>query len=99
MSWKVVGSLGVSACALTLNGAARASETVTYSYDALGRLVAISTSGGPNSGQNVRTCYDPAGNRTSYTVATGTPPAPCPPPPPLPPGSAAYQVRSATADA
>jgi hypothetical protein len=83
--------LGAAAGALAAGAAAQASETVAYSYDALGRLVAVSTSGGPNNGKGIGTCYDRAGNRTSYTVATGTPatcaPPPAPPPPPPPPSN------------
>lgn len=51
---------------------ANASETVTYSYDALGRLVASSTSGGPNDGVATSTQFDPAGNRTNYSVTGST---------------------------
>ena len=47
-----------------------ATETITYSYDALGRLVATATTGtAPTNGQNVSTSFDPAGNRTNYTVS------------------------------
>lgn len=55
-----------------------ASETVTYSYDALGRLVTTTRSGGPANGVNAQTQYDPAGNRTNVAVTgatTSTPPA------------------------
>ena len=87
--------LGGALAALTVGNAADASDTVTYSYDALGRLIAVSTSGGPNNGQAVSTGYDPAGNRANYCLATagtpacpppGPPPGP-PPPPPPPPGN------------
>ena len=40
--------LASSSCALAT--AALASETITYSYDALGRLVATSSSGSVNNG-------------------------------------------------
>lgn len=53
---------------------ASAQETVTYSYDALGRLVATSVSGGPNSGMSTATGFDEAGNRTSYTATTSSGP-------------------------
>jgi YD repeat-containing protein len=43
---------------------AHASETTTYSYDPLGRLSGASSSAGPQ----VSTGYDPAGNRSNYTV-------------------------------
>jgi YD repeat-containing protein len=74
--------LGTAAGALALGGTGAASETTSYSYDALGRLVAVATAGGPNDGLAVATAYDPAGNRSSYSVGGGTPPPPPPPPPP-----------------
>ncbi|HWT31293.1 MAG TPA: RHS repeat domain-containing protein [Propylenella sp.] len=63
------------AAAVAIPGAAAASETATYSYDALGRLTAVTTSGGPNAGLAVSTGYDPAGNRSSYAVSGATPTA------------------------
>lgn len=83
--------LGSALVALTVGNAADASDTVTYTYDALGRLIAVSTSGGPNNGQAVSAGYDPAGNRSNYCLATAGTPA-CPPPgppatPPPPPGN------------
>lgn len=48
--------------------ASRASETTTYSYDALGRLTATSSSGTVNNGVATSVGYDPAGNRSSYSV-------------------------------
>ncbi|MEE9433900.1 MAG: RHS repeat domain-containing protein [Sphingorhabdus sp.] len=62
---------------LTIPASAQAAETATYEYDALGRLVKTTKSGGPASGTQKTTDYDPAGNRTSKTT-TGAPP---PPPP------------------
>jgi hypothetical protein len=44
---------------------AQAAETVSYTYDALGRLTATTTSGGPNAGMATGTGYDPAGNRAT----------------------------------
>lgn len=73
--------LGAAAGAFVFGGSAAAGETVTYTYDALGRLVGVSTSGGPNNGQAVGTSYDPAGNRSNYSVSTGGAPPPPPPPP------------------
>ena len=49
-----------------------AQETTTYTYDALGRLITSTISGGPNNGTQTGTTFDPASNRTNYTV-TGTP--------------------------
>lgn len=78
--------LGTALCVLAAHGAAAASDTVTYTYDALGRLVAVTTSDGPNNGQAVSTSYDPAGNRSNHSLSgSGTPPPPPPPPPPAPP--------------
>jgi YD repeat-containing protein len=51
--------------------AAQAQEATTYTYDALGRLVATNTNGGPNNGVVMGTCFDAAGNRTQYVVTTG----------------------------
>ena len=78
--------------ALVVSGAGRASETVVYSYDPLGRLKTSNVTGGPNNNIGTATCFDPAGNRTRYTVGTGpaacgtgTGSTPTPPPPPPPP--------------
>jgi hypothetical protein len=47
-------------------------ETVTYSYDALGRLVASAYVGGPRNAKSATLSYDPAGNRSVYGFgATG----------------------------
>lgn len=45
------------------------SATTTFTYDALGRIVTVSTAGGPASGENTTITYDPAGNRVNHTVA------------------------------
>ena len=85
--------VSAAAGAIALNGSGKASETQTYSYDALGRLVAVQYSGSANNGRAHSLCYDAAGNRTQYkssasgSLATcgggggGTPPPPPPPPP------------------
>jgi YD repeat-containing protein len=64
--------LGIAA----LSSAAPASETTTFTYDALGRLVQSSNSGGPRNGLSSGTGYDPAGNRTASSVNQGLPPPP-----------------------
>jgi YD repeat-containing protein len=63
--------------------AALGSETTTYSYDALGRLVTTTRSGGPSSGVTMASCFDRAGNRLRYDTLTTTPAA-CPVPTPTP---------------
>lgn len=77
-----------AAVVLTLAGAAayrgQADETITYTYDARGRLIAVTSSGTANNGTATSIAYDPAGNRSNYVVtgaATGSSP-PAPPPPP-----------------
>lgn len=58
------------ACLLLLDPAFSA-ETKTYTYDAQGRLVATSISGGPAAGTQATTTFDLAGNRTNYSVTPG----------------------------
>lgn len=54
-----------------------ASETTTYGYDALGRLVSTSQAGGPRNGKTNAQDYDPVGNRTAMAVEQPLPgPAP-----------------------
>jgi len=77
---------GASALAIVLTTAALAQETTTYSYDGLGRLKGSTISGGINSGRVTGTCFDAAGNRTRYDVATASPAA-CPSPTPTPTSS------------
>jgi hypothetical protein len=47
---------------------ASATENVTYTYDALGRLTQSSTTGTVNNGLAAAVSYDAADNRTNYTV-------------------------------
>jgi YD repeat-containing protein len=57
---------------LALASAAQAGETVTYSYDSLGRLVGVERTGAVNNGVGARYSYDSADNRTNVTI-TGLP--------------------------
>ncbi|GMN04227.1 Ig-like domain-containing protein [Erythrobacter sp. MTPC3] len=69
------------------------SSTESYTYDSLGRLITVVTSGGPNDNQTQSICYDEADNRTEYvtntsagaTECTGAVPPPSSPPPSPPP--------------
>ncbi|SDD72978.1 YD repeat-containing protein [Sphingomonas sp. YR710] len=56
------------AAAIIPSGGAYATETVTYSYDALGRLTQSSTSGTVNNGLVATTTYDAADNRATHVV-------------------------------
>lgn len=56
---------------LFLGSAAVAAETVTYTYDARGRLVVVAHSGGPSNGLTTSYTLDRADNRTNKTTGTG----------------------------
>jgi YD repeat-containing protein len=59
----------------TLAGvAASASETINYSYDALGRLVQVRRTGTVNNNVTANYQYDKAGNRTNVNVSSPNPP-------------------------
>jgi hypothetical protein len=68
-------------------GAAGASETLSYNYDARGRLVEVDHSGSVNDGIATSYTLDNADNRTSMTVGE-----PTPPPPPAP----SFAISNAT---
>jgi len=48
--------------------AAWATETVTYTYDARGRLIKVERSGNVNNGVKAEYKYDKADNRTNVNV-------------------------------
>ena len=60
----------------TLATAAIGSETTTYTYDALGRLISSSNADGPRNGDAVLSTYDDAGNRRTHAVGVATPTIP-----------------------
>ena len=57
---------------IVLAGAAHANETITYTYDALGRVTQVNHAGTVNPGLQSAYGYDLADNRLSVTV-TGSP--------------------------
>jgi hypothetical protein len=57
-----------------------AGETITYSYDALGRLVKVSHSGTVNNGTTACYAYDKADNRSNVLVSTASDCSNGPPP-------------------
>ena len=69
----------LSSCAacLALSAPAMAAETITYSYDARGRLIQVARTGTVNNRVTTTHQFDKADNRTSKTT-TGSP---NPPPP------------------
>lgn len=48
--------------------ASQATETITYTYDAKGRIVKVVRSGSVNNGVTVQYGHDRADNRTTVTV-------------------------------
>ena len=61
----------------SMSVAADAAETITYTYDARGRVIAVVRTGTVNNGVNRTYIVDKADNRTNKTT-TGSP---NPPPP------------------
>ncbi len=57
---------------LTAAGIASASETITYTYDAKGRLILVQHAGTVNNNVVANYTYDTADNRKNLTV-TGAP--------------------------
>jgi hypothetical protein len=97
----------ILAAMIGLGGAlapALASESITYTYDALGRLVVAKSEGTVNDDQTHSLCFDPAGNRTKYrSDDTGIVPscAPTPsamPSPTAPPTPGMNTLPTAVAD-
>jgi YD repeat-containing protein len=66
MSGRSLLVVGVAGLLVAWPGAA--SETVTYTYDAKGRLVAVSHSGTVNNNVQATYNYDDADNRTNVAV-------------------------------
>lgn len=67
------GALMSGVVSSLLLATAASAQTVTYTYDALGRLRASSVSGGANHGTSTAICYDAAGNRSQYVTVVGGP--------------------------
>jgi YD repeat-containing protein len=64
-------SIRLAAAVVVALGTAQAShagQTVTYAYDALGRLTDVKTIDGPGAGVTQTYTYDAAGNRSHYSV-------------------------------
>lgn len=62
-------AIGCLVGCLTASSPALATETITYTYDELGRLVTLATTGTVNNGEGVTVSYDEAGNRITYSVS------------------------------
>lgn len=101
MSFRLL--MGCSVLAISVGGAglhaARAGETINYTYDSLGRLVAAKSTGTVNNNQVASYCYDAAGNRFyAEAVSTGTAAncatAPTPTPTPTSPRPPSLSINS-----
>lgn len=64
--------LALAAGFATLAVAAAATETITYTYDAKGRVIKVERVGTVNNGVQAQYAYDKADNRTNKTI-TGAP--------------------------
>lgn len=58
--------------ATLMSEAVSAAETITYTYDARGRVVKVERAGAVNNGVKAEYCHDKADNRTQVKV-TGSP--------------------------
>ena len=63
-----IATMAMPICSLCSATQAQASETITYTYDTLGRLTATSTIGSIHNGKATNVTYDPAGNRSNFSV-------------------------------
>ena len=84
MRGRVNAGLGSCAAIGLIAATGAYAETVTHTYDVLGRLRTSSVSGGPNSGTNTAICYDAANNRQKYVTAIGGAASSTPTPTPTP---------------
>jgi hypothetical protein len=57
-------------------GQARSAESISYTYDALGRLSTVTITGGPANNVQQTYRYDAAGNRSQYDLTGATPKTP-----------------------
>jgi len=72
MTRKTALILAAGAVGLTYSSVAAAAETVTYTYDARGRLIKVVHAGTVNNGVQTDYTIDKADNRTNVTT-TGAP--------------------------
>jgi YD repeat-containing protein len=77
--------IATTALAIIASVPAQAAETITYIYDAQGRLIQTATTGTVNNGNSSGTAYDSAHNRYHYASSLNGAALPPPPPPPANP--------------
>lgn len=76
--WIIIIALAAAATVASGAMVARASETITYNYNARGELNQVAHSGTPaiNNGVATTYSYDKAGNRTNKTTTGSSNPPP-----------------------
>ena len=68
--WKLLAlGAGAAVAGAAVAGGAVAAETLTYRYDARGRLVKVERSGAVNNGVTTQYSYDKADNRKARNVS------------------------------
>ena len=77
MTRSTKAALAAVALALLGSTAASATETITYTYDARGRLIKVVHTGTVNNNNQACYKYDKADNRTNVTTTVSSLP-PCP---------------------
>jgi hypothetical protein len=69
---KLILASAIASCVVLWAAGAWAAETVTYTYDAKGRLIKVVHTGSVNNGVTTEYSHDHADNRTNVKV-TGAP--------------------------
>lgn len=68
MTTRIAVAIAAGAAALLAATAASAAETITYTYDARGRLVKVVRTGTVNNNEQTVYALDKEGNRTNVTT-------------------------------
>jgi YD repeat-containing protein len=72
IGWLLIIALSTGGLAMAASSAEMGNETITYSYDAQGRLTNVSHTGSVNNNLQANYTYDKASNRITVNV-TGAP--------------------------
>lgn len=64
----ILGFVTVLVSSFALHAPAQATETITYKYDAKGRVVKVERSGTVNNGASTQYSHDKANNRKNVTT-------------------------------
>ena len=72
LGWLLIVALGTGGLAMAASSAEMGNETITYTYDARGRLTNVTHAGSVNNNVATNYTYDKAENRLTVNV-TGAP--------------------------